>query len=243
MHRRILSLMIVTVLLVCSGAIAAGTRIVKISGEVRVRRGMEETWQPATIGMLLKDVDTILTGSDSWVMLKISNGTVFKLTADAMLDISDLRKISEKELFLYLMSRKVRRIKPRSGKTKLHLGDVSVVHGESKVESAAGSPAEPDLRLWRRETNGARALHHQRFYPNSIIKYYNILEKYGNIPDCGEIYLYLGKSFEALRQHGQAMDAYQKAIIQIQQQHCTGEKGTHWLNQAQQAMERLQPKK
>lgn len=217
----------------------AGARIIKISGEVKVRRGVEENWQPAQVGMLLEDIDTILTGFNSMVILQLSDGSHFELGNNSILDISDLRKISEQELFLYLMSQKIQRIEPREGKTRLRIGNVSVVHGESKAEAENPSVGKGKSALLVQEKNGALALYDQKFYPNSIIKFYKLIDKYNQIKDCGEIYLYLGRSFEAVNHVGQAIDAYQMVVNQQEEQNCNDNNSQKWLNEARQAIDRL----
>ena len=37
------------------------------------------------------------------------------------------------------------------------------------------------------ETNGAKALFQHKFYPNAIVKFHSILEKYPDTNTCGEI--------------------------------------------------------
>ena len=113
---------------------ATQVKIVNISGEVKIRRGVEETWEDAARGMVLKEIDTIQTGEGAEVTLEINSSESFKLRENSILDISDLRKISEKEMLLFLMSKKIQKIEPRKQKTPLRVGNVSVVHGESKAE-------------------------------------------------------------------------------------------------------------
>jgi hypothetical protein len=243
MNKKTSLMMTLIILIVGVEFTFAGAKIIRISGDVKVRRGVEETWQPASIGMLLEDIDTILAGSDGEVILETLDGTTFKLSKNSVLDISDLRKITEKELFLYLMSKKVQRIEPREGKTKLRIGNVSVVHGESKTKPESAVSDELETGFWIQEKNGAKALYEQKFYPNSIIKYHKILDKYNTIEDRGEIHFYLGKSFEVLNQNGQAIDAYQEAIHRFQQRDYNNPNTAKWLSEAQQAIERLKPKK
>ena len=243
MNKKISIITILIILFIGIELAIAGAKVTKLSGEVNIRRGVEEDWQPASDGILLEDIDTILTGADGVVVLQTNDGIKFELGNNSILDISDLRKISEKELFLYLMSKKVQKIEPRNGKTRLRIGKVSVVHGESKVESenVPGNNSKSDFLI--QEKNGARALHEQSLYPNSIIKYHKILEKYDAGKDCGEIHFYLGKSFEALNQIGQAIDAYQEAIDQLQQPGCDNPNAKKWSAEAKQAIEKLKQKK
>ena len=222
---------------------SAGAKVIKVSGNVTVRRGVEETWQPVLKGMELEDIDTILTGADGIITLETSAGRRFELRGNAILDISDLREISEKELFVFLMENKLKKIEPRKGKTPLRIGNVSVVHGlpVSGTDSASKEFSEPDL--WNQEKNGARTLYGQEFYPNSIMKYHKILDKYDEKQDCGEIHFYLGKSLEALNQTGQAIDAYQEAINRYKEEGCENANAKSRLAEAKQAIDRLKPKK
>ena len=217
-------------------------KIIKISGDVKIRRGVEENWQAAKIGMLLEEIDSILTGETAEVFLQIHDGTTFKLGSYAILNISDLRKISEKELFLYLMSKKINKIEQRNEKTRLRIGNVSVVHGESKAESSGSSNNNSEPNLWIQEVNGAKALHNQKFYPNTIVRLHKILDKYTDIQDCGEIHFYLGKSFEAINKSGQAANAYQLVLNRYSEQTCNNDAAKGRYNEALQAIEGLKRK-
>ncbi|MDZ7261714.1 MAG: hypothetical protein ONB05_06380 [candidate division KSB1 bacterium] len=232
------SLLILLVFTVCQSSLAGlSVRIQSLSGEVKVRRGLEETWHPAALGMLLEEIDTILTGEKAEVVLKLNDGSTFTLGSNAILDIGDLRKITERELFLYLMSKKIDKIQPRPQKTRLRIGNVSVVHGELKAESPGDNLKLDDLRV--QEINGARALYLQNYYPNAIVKLHKILEKYPLEDDCGEIHFYLGKSFEAMDKVGQALDAYQVVVSRYQEQGCENGEAKKRFNEAQKAIERL----
>ena len=109
----------------------------------------------------------------------MNNGQIFKLISNAQIDINDLRKISEKEMMLFLMAKKINRIKPRSQRTPLRVGNVSVVHGEKKrttTELMIKDDTEDDWIL--KETNGAKALFDHKYYTNTVVKLNKILTKY-----------------------------------------------------------------
>src|SRR3990172_5481601 len=88
----------------------ASVQIIKVKGDVKIRRGMEENWQPASAGAWLDEIDTILTGEATEATLAIKDGKLFTLGSNAVLDVADLRQITESELFLYLMSKKIDQI-------------------------------------------------------------------------------------------------------------------------------------
>jgi len=158
MNTRLSITLIVIILLVGYELAIAGAKVIKISGNVTVRRGVEETWQPASKGMELEDIDTILTGADGIIRLQTSTGRYFELRNNAILDISDLREITEKELFVFLMENKLKNIEPRKGKTPLRIGNVSVVHGLPVTGSDSASKNLSKINFWIQEKNGAQTL-------------------------------------------------------------------------------------
>jgi hypothetical protein len=186
-------------------------RVVAVTGDVRVRRGLEESWSPSGAGAELKALDTIFCGEASQAVLALEDGTRFTLGGNALLDVSDLRRITERQLFLFLMSQKIGRITESDSSSVLHITSVSVVRGTQKQIPAGGpSPAaDPTLRI--REKNGARTLFEAGLVPNAIIKYYRILQRYPSADDRGDIQFNLGRAFEAIHETGRALEAYQEA--------------------------------
>jgi tetratricopeptide (TPR) repeat protein len=223
-----------------AGWTATVAKIIGWKGEVKIRRGVEENWQAAAAGMLLEHLDTILTFENGEAVLELSDGATFRLGGNTILDMSDLRKITERELFLHLMSRKISKIPPREDKTRLRIGNVSSVHGEQKaaVGNVVSDPSEEARRL--QETNGAKALQAQHYYPNAILKFHHILNKYPDRNDCGEIHFYLGAAFEAINRPGQALDAYQTVIEQSQASPCEDEAAWQRLQAALEKKKSLQ---
>lgn len=229
-------LLIFFTLSLCQIASAApAVKIISLSGEVKVRRGVEETWHHAITGMLLEDVDTILTGEASTVVLELPDGGSFRLGGFAILDIADLKKITEREMFLFLMAQKVHKIPLRPEKAKLRIGNVSVVHGESKAGSERNQSPKEYSQNWLQETNGAKALYDQHFFTNAIVKLHKVVAKYPDREDCGEIHFYLGKAFEALDKTGQAIEGYQNALARL----CENQVSQQRAAESRQAIERL----
>ncbi len=212
-------------LLFLSGMLQAGNtaRIENFTGDVKIRRGLDESWQPAHSSLILETFDTILTGEKSRVKLLLADGGQFILGANAILDIADLRRISKRELFLIITSEKIEKLPQRRGGSGFHINNVNVLHGSKKLDTDADG-VNPQLELeWRRNRNGGVDLLEQRFYTNAIIKFHKTLKTYIDVKDCGELYFYLGQAFEGLQNQGQALEAYTSSIKSNVADECTGE--------------------
>ena len=213
-------------LVVCQSApVVAGAKIVQLEGEVKIRRGLEENWEWAKPGMPLEEIDTILTGENGAVVLAFDDDGRFKLGGNSVLDVADLRKISEQELFLILMSQKISRLKPAGGSVPLRIGEVSTIRGRA-YEGQTESPATASA-WWRREVNAAQALLMQDLLTNAAVKWHRIREKFPAQADCGEVSFFLAQTLEQLRQAGQARDEYQRSLQQARTQECRDEETAH----------------
>jgi tetratricopeptide (TPR) repeat protein len=202
---------------------AFDVQIEKIKGDIRIRRGLDETWSAARIGLTLKSMDTILSGEASEVILLLDDGSRFRLGGNAILDVSDLHRITERQLFLYLMSQKVENLNNPDSSSAIHITNVSVVRGTQKRFEGEGIRPVGNMD-WIRETNGAKALFTAGYFTNAIVKFYKILERYPSVNDEGEVYYYVGQSFEALKEKGRAIDAYQNALTRLNDSESSGEK-------------------
>jgi hypothetical protein len=188
-------------------------RIASVRGDVRVRRGLEEAWFPAGAGMLLKPLDSVFAGEASEAVLLLEDGTRFSLGGNAVLDVSDLRRITERQMFLFLMSQKVERLAATDSSAAIHIVNVSVVRGSQKQASPEPAP-QADVRGWTLEKNGAKALLDADYCTNAVVKFYKILQRHPDVRDGGEIHWLLGRAFEALKETGRAADAYRTALDQ-----------------------------
>lgn len=187
-------------------------KIINTKGEAKVRYGVDEKWKTATQGITLKEIDTILTGEGGEIILQLDGGKKFILGSNSILDIGDLREIQEKELFLFLMSKKVEKFEPRKGKTQLRIGNVSSVYGEDKTIFDNSNEFFTSEDLATKQFNGALALFIQEYYTNTLYKLHNIIEKYASNIEIGRIQFYIAKAFEALGKEGQSLDSYKKVV-------------------------------
>jgi hypothetical protein len=229
-------ILLILVLFTFQIALTEDYEIVTLNGDVKIRRGVDEHWQKVSLGILLEDLDTILTGENGEVILKLHNGMKFRLGPNAILDLSDLRKISDQELFLYLTRKKIDNVEKRIEKTPLHLGSVSVVHGTNKNINDENLVIIEKEDITKFIINGIRALYSQELYPNTIIKIHQTMNYTQELKDCGELHFYLGSSFEALNKPGQAIDEYRAVIKAADLENC---QNNTWKVMANTGIERL----
>jgi hypothetical protein len=217
----------------------ADVKIIEAKGNVMVRFGIEESWQKAQIGSILKNIDSILSGEDGSVVLELAGGLKFKMGSNTILDIADIREIQQRELFMYLMSQKIDKLETPDGNTPVKVGNVSIVHGDSKqVEKPIESTSEQE-DWYPFEINGALALYDHQYYPNTIIKCIKIQNKYDPGRDKGKIDYYIAKSFEGLNDSAQARDAYQKALDEYNEFKDPPSKEQSWVADAREALKQL----
>jgi hypothetical protein len=217
----------------------ADVKIVEVKGNVMVRFGIEESWEKAQIGSILKNIDSILSGEDGQVILELEDRTQFKLGANAVLDIADIRTIQQRELFMYLMSQKIDKLETPNENTPVKVGNVSIVHGDSKQVQKSVEADSVKEDWYPFEINGALALYDHHYYPNTIIKFIKIQNKYDPSRDGGKIDYYIGKSFEAIDDGAQARDAYQRALDEYKQVKEPSSKEQAWVTDARNALQRL----
>ncbi len=213
-------------------------KIAQVHGEVKVRRGVEEKWERAGVGMLLEEIDTIMALEGAEVVLDFGERATFRLGGNAILDIADLRVITERELFLLLMSEKIGKLKPREGKIPLRIGEVSAVRG-GPFQKADSHATKSETPRWRMEANAAQALHEQNFLTNAALKFHRVKAAFPQRGDCGVVSYELAQTFEALKQSGKARDEYQSALEEMKAQNCEGNIAQARITQTQEALQRL----
>ena len=85
MNLKNIFVLICTIIFVSSATAEISVKIIHLGGNVKIRYGLEENWKSASVGILLKEIDTILTGENSEVVLKYENGNTFQLGSNSMI--------------------------------------------------------------------------------------------------------------------------------------------------------------
>ena len=182
--------------------------VANLTGTVRVRRGVEETWMDAKQGMPLYRVDTIETGKSSEVILKTEGAERFVLPEEAMLEISALEPMTKERLFLFLMSQKVARMD--AGKEPIRLRNGSVPRGAMPANGPK-SPKETDPKKRDlKRFHGAKALFDNGYVTNAAAAFRNLLDAAGSERASWQdrAQWAMAESFRTLEWFGKAREAY-----------------------------------
>ncbi|RPH36909.1 hypothetical protein EHM92_03730, partial [bacterium] len=126
-------------LLACGSGIAQAQDIVvqRLQGEVAVRHGVTEVWTHVAVGDVLRPDDTMKTGKKGTAVLSApfkSSGAVKRITLppEVIVDVSDVRELSQEELMLKLTMERVRASSYQWKSDDLHIPNAAVVHGTDR---------------------------------------------------------------------------------------------------------------
>src|SRR5512136_280919 len=158
--------MVLSALLIAVIACAGNITVQKIQGDVKVRRGVTEVWNTVASGDILRPNDTMRTGPDGSAIIVVhpgESGTPKRLTlpAQVIVDMSDIRDLTQEELMLKLTMEKVRASSQEWKNGELRIPNAAVVHGEDR--STRNSAVENDGRVGQMLLNGARVLFENGF--------------------------------------------------------------------------------
>ena len=195
----------------CAAGLTAGDIVVqKVQGEVSVRHGVTEGWNRVAAGDVLKPGDTMRTGRRGIAMILVpgSDGSGatrrIQLPAEVMVDLSDVRELSQEELMLKLAMEKVRSTAP--GEEDLSTPHAAVVHGASRSPGApaAENPSETGVLM----LNGTRVLFANGFYPTCALKTMEVFRFYPDLAAKFENRLLVAEALERAKLRGDALNEY-----------------------------------
>ena len=198
-------------LLISGMACAESITVQKIQGDVKVRRGVAEAWNAVSSGDILRPHDTMRTGSDGGAVIVVrgdSSGATQRIVLPAlvMLDMSDIRDLTQEELMLKLAMEKVRASSHEWKNGELRIPNAAVVHGEDR---SAGNPTpETDARIGQLLLNGARVLFENKFYATTVLRTLEVFRTYPMLGSAFDHRLLLAQAMERANLRGEALAEY-----------------------------------
>jgi hypothetical protein len=195
----------------CGAGLTAGDIVVqKAQGEVSVRHGVTEGWNRVAAGDVLKPGDTRRTGrrGNALIVVPAADGgggtRRITLPAEVIVDLSDVRELSQEELMLKLAMEKVRSTAPEQ--EDLTTPHAAVVHGESRGPADAASENSPETGVMM--LNGTRVLFANGFYPTCALKAMEVFRFYPGLAARFENRLLVAEALEKAKLKGDALSEY-----------------------------------
>jgi hypothetical protein len=183
----------------------------KSEGDVKVRQGVTEVWNKVVAGDVLRPHDTMRTGPNGSAVLLVSMDTDgatkrIALPAQVIVDMSDIRNLTQEELMLKITMEKVRASSYEWKNDGLNLPNAAVVHGEDR---APGAPAaENDRQVGQLLLNGARVLFDNGFYATTVLRSMEVFRMYPALSGMFDHRFLLAQAMERANLRGEAMAEY-----------------------------------
>ena len=183
----------------------AGDFVVKaVKGTVEVRKGVMEEWKKVKVGDLLKPEDSMRTGPGATATIEADKR---KLTVPEMtiLDISDVRQLSQEDFLLKLAMQNILAVPPRE-RDELSIPSATVLHGDNAAKTNA--PALTDTKVGEMELHGARVLFDNSYYGTSILKSKETLRTHPELKTNYDARLTVATAFEKMKLTKEAVTEY-----------------------------------
>jgi hypothetical protein len=185
--------------------------VVKATGDVQVRQGVTEVWNAVAVGDELRPHDTMRTGANGGAVVVVhldATGTIKRITlpSQVIVDMSDIRDLTQEELMLKLTMEKVRASSYEWKNDGLQLPNAAVVHGENKA--SGGAPPENNGQVGQYLLNGARVLLDNGFYATAVLRAMEVFRLFPPLAGVFDNRLLLAQAMERAHLHGEALAEY-----------------------------------
>jgi len=183
----------------------AGDFVVKaVKGSVEVRKGVMEDWRKVKVGDLLKPEDSMRTGPGSSAIIEADKRKL-RVPEMTILDISDVRQLSQEDFLLKLAMQNILAVPPRE-RDELSIPSATVLHGDNAAK--ANTPPFNDTKVGEMELHGARVLFDNSYYATSILKSKETLRTHPELKANFDARLTVATAFEKMKLTKEAVSEY-----------------------------------
>jgi len=189
----------------CSTLIAGEITVNHVKGTAEVRRGVSEAWTKLKAGVTLGPESTIKTGKNSALTILVQDRKVI-VPERTMMDLADLREMSQEELMLKLAEADVRVAPSRNGSDEMVIPNTTVVHGRNMALQEITASNQKEFRDM--EVRGTTLLYKYGFYPTCILKAKQMLVYYPELKSQFEYRWMIAQALEKVRLPGEALSEY-----------------------------------
>ena len=175
-----------------------------VKGTVEVRQGVMEDWKKVKVGDLLKPEDSMRTGPGSTAVIEADK---HRLTIPEMtiLDISDVRHLSQEDFLLKLAMENILAVPPRQ-QDDLSIPSATVLHGSNKGKT--DELVLSDTKIGEMELHGARVLFDNAYYATSVLKSKETLRTHPELKSDLDARVTIASAFEKMKLTKEAMTEF-----------------------------------
>jgi hypothetical protein len=186
----------------------------KTIGAVSVRHGVAEQWVEAKAGDVLRPHDTMKTGKGASAVIAMGGDSqpapakrrMLSLPGEVVIDMSDIRDLSQEELMLKLTMERVRSSSYQWKNDELNIPNATVLHGTD--EGSQQQLHESNDGSGILELNGSRVLFDNGFYSTCALKTMEVLRRYPALGSVFENRLLVAEALEKANISGEALNEY-----------------------------------
>ena len=203
--------LVAAVLFLAVRATAGEIVVQKMQGAVSVQHGVTETWTKVAPGDVLRPDDTMKTGKKGSAVIVVPSSTAgasrtVVLPGEVIVDMSDIRDLTQEELMLKLTMEKVRASSYQWKSDDLRIPSAAVVHGADKSSNLNLSESDPATGVL--ELNGAHVLFENGFFATCALKAMEVFRLY---PPLGKEFrdrMMVAEALEKANLRGEAVNEY-----------------------------------
>ena len=185
----------------------AGIKIIRVSGDVTVRHDVQETWTGLSRGDILQARDAIRSGRNSSVTLLVDGAKKIVVPELVVLDLSDLRSLTQEELLLKLAMEGVRAAPQNSRHDgELNIPRTTTTYGEDRDVFQNARPVDPVTGTL--QSNGIKVLYQNGFYATCVVRAKQLFRLNTALLKRVDDRLLVASAFEMMNLRSEALDEY-----------------------------------
>lgn len=198
----------ITVLIttIVSGVLAGDVKVIAMNGTASLRHGVDEKWNAVAVGDVLKPEDSIELEKQSSVVLLVDGSRKLILPENVIIEISDLRVLSQEEVLLKLAMETVRSVPQRENTDQPDIPRMTTVHGANKEFKSTGTEISGETGL--KQLNGTKVLYEHGYFGTCVLRTRGVTRLFPTLPTAIEARLRAANALEKMNLRLEALEEY-----------------------------------
>jgi hypothetical protein len=199
--------LITVILMIAAGLAAAGdVKVISLKGTASARHGVDEKWNPVSTGDILKPEDTIELGKQSSAVLIVDGSKKLTIPENVMIEIADLRMLSQEEVLLKLAMETVRSVPKRDNINQTDIPRMTTVHGSNKENIPSGMSLSRETGMM--QLNGTKVLYENGYLGTCILRTKGVTRLFPSLPTAIDARLRAASALEKMNLRLEALEEY-----------------------------------